>query len=80
MHGIAAQGFWGNATTNKLEKIALTVLRKAQKGKAIYIPGVLNNALVFLGKIVPRSLVTAIVFSRFFSGADKMAGACRRGH
>ena len=70
MSGIAAQGFWGGATTNKLETLACRVIAKALKGRAVYIPGALNNALVFLGKVVPRSLVTAIVFSRF-SGAQK---------
>ncbi|HPJ02803.1 MAG TPA: SDR family NAD(P)-dependent oxidoreductase [Candidatus Limiplasma sp.] len=70
MSGIAAQGFWGSATTNKLEAIARKVVDRALKGKAVYIPGIINNALVFLGRIVPRSLVTAIVFSRF-SGAQK---------
>ena len=70
MSGIAAQGFWGNATTNKLEKLARRVIGKALKGRAIYIPGMLNKTLTFLGRVTPRPLVTAIVFSRF-SGAQK---------
>jgi uncharacterized protein len=70
MSGIAAQGFWGGATTNKLESVAKKVIDKATRGKAVYIPGGLNRALVFLGKIVPRSLVTSIVYSRF-TGAQK---------
>ena len=70
MSGIAAQGFWGNATANKLEKTAHKAMDKALKGKAVYIPGILNNVLAFLGKTVPRSLVASIVYRRF-SGAQK---------
>jgi hypothetical protein len=36
---IAAQGFWGNATTNKLDVVSQRVIDKALAGKAVYIPG-----------------------------------------
>ena len=70
MSGIAAQGFWGNATTNRLEQVARTAIDKSLAGKAVYIPGMLNKTLALLGKIVPRSLVTAVVYNRF-SGAQQ---------
>ena len=70
MNGIAAQGFWGNATTNKLESVAEKVIDKALAGKAVYIPGNINKILTFLGKVTPRTLITSIVYSRF-SGAQK---------
>jgi len=65
MEGIAAQGFWGDATTNPLEVVARKTLDRALKGKGIYIPGGLNRMLSFFGKIVPRSCVAAVVYWRW---------------
>ncbi|MEA4889000.1 MAG: SDR family NAD(P)-dependent oxidoreductase [Clostridiaceae bacterium] len=65
MEGIAAQGFWGDATTNPLEVIARKTLDRALKGKGIYVPGGLNRMLSFFGKIVPRSCVAAVVYWRW---------------
>ena len=70
MNGIAAQGFWGSATTNQLESVARKVIDKALAGRVVYIPGILNRLLTFLGKIAPRALVTSVVYARF-SGAQK---------
>ena len=65
MQGIAAQGFWGGATTNKLEYVAYNTIERALEGKSVYIPGVLNQTLSFLGKIIPRSWVAAAVYWRW---------------
>ncbi|MDD3212137.1 MAG: SDR family NAD(P)-dependent oxidoreductase [Eubacteriales bacterium] len=70
MEGIAAQGFWGTATTNKLEKVARKIVEDTQRGKAVYIPGLINRSFAFLGAVVPRSAVAAIVYNRF-KGAQK---------
>lgn len=63
--GIAAQGFWGNATTNPLEMVARKTLERALSGKAIYVPGGVNRMLSFLGKVVPRSLIAALLYWRW---------------
>ncbi len=65
MEGIAAQGFWGDATTNPLEVVARKTLDRALGGKGIYVPGGLNQMLSFFGKIVPRSLVASVVYRRW---------------
>ena len=65
MCGIAAQGFWGNATTNSLEIVARKTINHALQGKSIYIPGLLNRTLSFLGKIIPRSWVAALIYLRW---------------
>lgn len=65
MRGIAAQGFWGNATTNPLEIVARKTLDRALAGKAMYVPGGLNRTLSFVGKIIPRSWVAAIIYWRW---------------
>ncbi|MEA4896308.1 MAG: SDR family NAD(P)-dependent oxidoreductase [Oscillospiraceae bacterium] len=68
--GIAAQGFWGSVTTNRLERVAFETVEKARKGQGLYIPGAANRAMSFLGKILPRSVVAAIIYKRW-SGAQK---------
>lgn len=65
MEGIAAQGFWGNATTNPLETVARKTLDRVFAGKAIYIPGLLNRTLTFFGKLFPRTVIAKLVYSRW---------------
>lgn len=62
---IEAQGFWGSMTTNPLETVARKTLDHALNGKATYIPGILNRTLSYVGKIIPRSWVAAIVYWRW---------------
>lgn len=65
MQGIAAQGFWGNATTNPLEIVARKTIDRALAGKATYVPGGLNRTLSLIGKMIPRSWVAALVYWRW---------------
>jgi short-subunit dehydrogenase len=65
MRGISAQGFWGNATTNSLEIVARKTINHALQGKSIYIPGLLNRTLSFLGKLLPRSWVASLIYLRW---------------
>jgi len=63
--GIKAQGFWGNATTNPLDCVARNTIDRVLAGKSIYVPGKLNRVLSFLGKIIPRSWVAAVIYLRW---------------
>jgi len=65
MRGIAAQGFWGDVTTNRLEEVARNTIERALRGKGMYVPGALNRLLSILGNLVPRSWVAAIVYWRW---------------
>lgn len=71
IEGIAAQGFWGDATTNKLEAVARNTIERVQKGKSIYIPGALNNVLSFFGKLIPRPLIANIIYRRWNGAQEK---------
>jgi short-subunit dehydrogenase len=71
MEGIAAQGFWGGATTNPLEVVARRTLDHALKGKGIYVPGALNRVLSFFGKIVPSSCAAALIYRRWSRAQSK---------
>ena len=65
MNGIAAQGFWGGATTNPLETVARRTIDGVLRGKGVYVPGVLNRALTFAGKLIPRAWIAAAVLHRW---------------
>lgn len=63
--GIGAQGFYGAATTNALERMTTRTIEKAIKGKKIYIPGLLNAVLAFFGKLVPPPVIAHILYKRW---------------
>ncbi len=65
MCGIAAQGFWGSATTNPLERVSAHTIQRLQKRGGVYIPGVLNRTLTFFGNLLPRSWVAAAIYRRW---------------
>lgn len=65
--GIAAQGFWGGVTTNRLEVIANKTVSLALRGRRMYIPGVVNRLFSLFGKLVPRSLVAKLLYGRWQS-------------
>lgn len=65
MCGIAAQGFWGEATTNPLELVAAQTVSRLLRRGGVYIPGILNRVLVFFGKLIPRRWVAAAIFQRW---------------
>ncbi len=74
---IAAQGFWGDVTTNPLEIVARKTLDRALAGRAIYIPGGLNRALSALGKVIPRTWVAGIIYRRWNRAQQKwLSTAC----
>jgi len=65
MSGIAAQGFWGGATTNPLETVARRTIDGVLHGKGVYIPGMLNRTLTFFGSLLPREWVAAAIYHRW---------------
>jgi uncharacterized protein len=71
IEGIAAQGFWGDVTTNKLEGVTHKTIEMVQSGKSIYIPGALNRVLSFCGKLIPRPLIANIIYRRWNNAQDK---------
>ena len=65
MQGIAAQGFWGVATTNPLEIVAKRTIDGVLRGQRVYIPGFLNRLLSFFGALLPRNWVAAAIYHRW---------------
>ena len=65
LQGIAAQGFWGAITTSRLERLVRRTLANLLRGRKVYIPGVCNNVLSALGRLVPPTIGSSVVYSRW---------------
>lgn len=65
LHGIAAQGFWGTATTNRLEAVARRTIARALRGRKIYVPGIVNRAFSIAGKMVPPCFIAGMLHRRW---------------
>ncbi len=65
MNGIAAQGFWGGATTNPLEIVARKTLTRLENRGGVFVPGTLNRVLNTFGKLLPRRWVAAAIYHRW---------------
>ncbi len=71
MRGIAAQGFWGGATTNPLERVSKQTISRLKNRSGVYIPGVLNRTLTFFGKLLPRRWVAAAIYHRWSKAQEQ---------
>lgn len=69
--GISSQGFWGSATTNRLETVARRTITRVLSGKRIYIPGVLNRVFSIAGRLVPGTWVAKLLYGRWLSAQSK---------
>ena len=73
MSGIAAQGFWGGATTNPLELLSTATISRLLNRGGIYIPGALNRTLTFFGNLLPRRWVASAIYQRWNKAQKKWA-------
>ncbi len=71
---IEAQGFMGRMTTNNVGYVASNTIRRALKGKAVYIPGVANRMLHFLGRWVPQTIIARCLSVRWKGAFKKSHG------
>ncbi|MFZ5974802.1 MAG: SDR family NAD(P)-dependent oxidoreductase [Bacillota bacterium] len=71
LSGIAAQGFWGNATTNRLEAVAHRTITRALCKKRIYIPGIVNRIFSIAGKLVPPCIMARFLHGRWEKAQTK---------
>ena len=70
LQGISAQGFWGRITTNSLTRVARRTINRALLGKRVYIPGVVNHTFSILGRLVPKTLLTKLLYSRWHQARE----------
>lgn len=65
IRAIEAQGFWGIATTNALEKVAHRTINRVLCGGKVYVPGALNRLFSAAGKMVPPCAVAKLLYGRW---------------
>ena len=65
MRKIFAQGFWGKMTTMEVETVARRTIDYALRGRAVYIPGLLNCILQWLGALIPPGIVAKFIGKRW---------------
>jgi transposase InsO family protein len=61
----AGQRYFGALTTVKMERMVTKCIDKSLQGKAKYVPGVLNQIVVFLTKFLPIGLITRLLCKRW---------------
>lgn len=71
LQAIIAQGLWGQLTTNRLEHICQKTINRLMKDKIIYVPGLINRVMKTIGYLIPRSLLAAMIFSRWENAQSK---------
>ena len=62
---IEAQGIMGQLTTEDIGKVAHETIEAALRGRAVVIPGFLNQAIKWLGGLVPPILIAELVGTRW---------------
>lgn len=65
MVAIFAQGFWGRATTVDTRTVARMTLDSAEKGKAMVVPGFINQLIQLLSRLLPASVTTRLAGDRW---------------
>lgn len=71
MNGIISQGFWGNATTNRLEAVSHHTITRALRGYKLYVPGIVNRTFSILGKLVPARMAAKLLYRRWIRAQKK---------
>jgi short-subunit dehydrogenase len=73
MRAIFAQGYWGWATTVDPQKVAKATIKRALKGRRIYIPGMTNQWLQALSTMIPTLSKVKYVASRWTKSQREIA-------
>mgnify|MGYP000882995221 CR=1 FL=1 len=71
IRAIDSQGFAGRITTKNVGFVASRAIDHALKGHAVYIPGLVNRILKFMGNLVPSTLIAHVVGNRWHSAHMK---------
>ena len=70
LQGISAQGIWGRMTTNSLTVVARRTINRSLRGKRVYIPGIINHIFSIMGRLVPKSMLTKLLYSRWHQARE----------
>ncbi len=65
IESIKSQGFMGSVTTLNTCDIVSNTIDYAMKGRRFYTPGAINNFLKTAGTLLPRNLVSGLIYGRW---------------
>jgi short-subunit dehydrogenase len=65
IRGIDAQGLMGHLTTQNVGTVAAGALDYALAGRTVYIPGLINRALLSIASLIPPALIASMVGARW---------------
>jgi short-subunit dehydrogenase len=65
IRGIDAQGFMGRITTMNVGDVAARTIDKALAGRAVYVPGTINQVIRTLGALVPAAVLARMIGRRW---------------
>lgn len=71
IEAIDAQGIMGQLTTMNVGTVANKTIDKALKGRAVYIPGMLNQLIHWAGSMIPSGNLAALIDQRWKSAHEK---------
>ncbi len=79
IEAIEAQGIMGQLTTMDIGVVASKTIDRALKGRGVYIPGVLNQAMQLASSVIPRGTLAALIGSRWMAAHRKRVLAAQEG-
>jgi hypothetical protein len=62
---IEAQGVLGQITTTDIGRVAFETIEAAERGKAVVIPGTLNQVIRWLGGLIPAQTISFLIGRRW---------------
>ena len=71
IEAIEAQGIFGQLTTMDIGQVATRTIDQALRGRAVYIPGVLNQLIRSVGSLVPSASLAALIGQRWRAAHKK---------
>jgi uncharacterized protein len=71
IHGIEVQGLMGQLTTQDIGTVAARTLDLAMRGRAVVIPGTINQFLQFAGSLVPPISLANLIGKRWRAAYQK---------
>jgi short-subunit dehydrogenase len=71
IEAIASQGIFGQLTTMDIGTVASKTIEHALRGRAVYIPGVLNQFIQMAGSLIPSISLAGLIGNRWRAAYKK---------
>jgi uncharacterized protein len=72
MKKIFLQGFWGKITAQDTSAVVKKTIEKVEKNIPVYIPGLPNNIMVWLARIIPERMLASYLAKRWSGKQEEL--------